>query len=250
MGDFQGHPFRGNQWTNGSSVHEGAGSAPKFADDDWAQRGTPAGHVAKIDPATGRVVIEKAPTTATKDGSAPTADDNPTGRFSKKAARNLANYESIIRRQDYESAALTDAEGNVLFSKDGASDHVQFSPDEVAKMSGAVLTHNHPSNGNFSDDDLHLFFARGLKEIRAVGRKGALYRFGVRSPLGPNVMTSLFTSLRERTAAVRWQTRSKISRGLMTVDQANAGASEEMHAILTSFVKDFPRLGLYYKRKD
>lgn len=255
MGDFVGHPFRGNQWTDGSSVHEGKGSSPRFADDDWAQRGTPPGHTARIDPATGRVVIEKNTPTATNDGSSPTTDDNPTGRFTDKNAQNLANYERIIARQDYESAAVTDTYGNVVFSKDGASDHVSFTPDEADLMRGSVLTHNHPSNGAFSDDDVLLFFARGLKEIRAVGRKGSMYRLGVKNdfihaaPFTPSTATMIHNAFRAKMEHVRTITRGRINRGEITVDEANAGASDETHKVLMQLAKDYSAYGLYYKRR-
>lgn len=87
----------------------------------------------------------------------------------------LEDAETRIQSQAYESAILIDKNGNVLFDKDGATDHVAFSADELAKMKGAILTHNHPLGTCFSWQDLQVIDKNELAEIRAVGRNGSRY---------------------------------------------------------------------------
>ena len=81
----------------------------------------------------------------------------------------LRTIENEIRKQNYESAAVVDANGNVIFRKDGEAASVKFTDEEVAKMAGNVLTHNHPSGTSFSFPDLQILSQRRLQSIRAVG---------------------------------------------------------------------------------
>lgn len=76
--------------------------------------------------------------------------------------------EEKIKKQDFESAALFDKEGNQLFFKDGQSNFVKFTDEEGAQMKDGILTHNHPRNSPFSIEDVETFLDAELYEIRAV----------------------------------------------------------------------------------
>lgn len=78
--------------------------------------------------------------------------------------------ENKIYRDKVESAILLDSKGNTIFTESSnASNYVQFTPEQLAKMKGANLTHNHPSNSTFSGADISLLTYRELKTIRATG---------------------------------------------------------------------------------
>lgn len=84
----------------------------------------------------------------------------------KQRAR-LDAYESIHREDGVESALVVAPDGKVLLRRTGDRHSVGFSKNELAKMSGAVLTHNHPGEKSFSLDDVLLASHAGLSEIRA-----------------------------------------------------------------------------------
>lgn len=81
----------------------------------------------------------------------------------------LEPYETRIRQQDFESAAVS-KNGKFLYFKDGEKSRVVFTDEEVALMEGATGTHNHPGSRSFSREDIALFFHAKLERLRAVGR--------------------------------------------------------------------------------
>lgn len=87
----------------------------------------------------------------------------------------------LRHKKDYEQANIYDYAGQLLFTKDGEKDDVSFSDSDGQKMSGAILTHNHPHAGSFSDDDVWFAFAVGLAEMRAVTEN---YVYILRPPEG------------------------------------------------------------------
>jgi hypothetical protein len=80
----------------------------------------------------------------------------------------ISEYEKSIKNQNFESAALYDDSGNLIFKKDGGAQNVKFSDYELEQMKGKHLTHNHPLDQSFSAEDIHVLSYWGLSEIRAV----------------------------------------------------------------------------------
>lgn len=93
-------------------------------------------------------------------------DVGPLDKFSLP----MDQLESVIVNQDYETAGIYNAENGIMYIKDGEASQVSFTPAEIKLMFGSVVTHNHPSGGPFSDQDLYMLGFAQLKEIRAVGR--------------------------------------------------------------------------------
>ena len=87
----------------------------------------------------------------------------------------INGIENRIRKQNFESAALVDNDGNELFFKDGQRSQVGFTRIECAMMRDKTLTHNHPRCSMFSDADLKCMAYNGLYEIRATNRDGVTY---------------------------------------------------------------------------
>lgn len=83
---------------------------------------------------------------------------------------SLKSEESQICKDSIETAVLLNESGNVIYRKSsGATNYVQFTAEELKKMKGMSLTHNHPSNSTFSAEDIELLVSRELKVIRATG---------------------------------------------------------------------------------
>jgi SPP1 gp7 family putative phage head morphogenesis protein len=108
-------------------------------------------------------------------------------------AERLRTIEDDIRGQSYESAAVVDADGNVIFRKDGRTNSVSFTPEEFVLMNDKTITHNHPAGwtfsstdprraGNsFSPSDVKLAIEQNLAEIRAVTPE---YLYTLKRPQG------------------------------------------------------------------
>lgn len=95
-----------------------------------------------------------------------------------ESEKTLNFIEDKIRNQNFESAALF-KDDKLIFFKDGEKSHVEFDDEEVSKMKGAVLTHNHPSGSSFSTADIMITWKQQIKEIRAVTNKEYNYRIEV-----------------------------------------------------------------------
>lgn len=80
--------------------------------------------------------------------------------------------EKEISRYKTEHAILYDSSGNKLFMKSGKEHSVEFTYEEMSKMAGGVLTHNHPRGATFSEADIYMLYSSGLSEIRVVARDG------------------------------------------------------------------------------
>ncbi|HBV83586.1 MAG TPA: hypothetical protein DEB74_12525 [Lachnospiraceae bacterium] len=91
--------------------------------------------------------------------------------FENKAyAAAIKLEEQKIYQENTETAIILDKKGNVIFRESsGASNYVKFSKEQLDRMKGATLTHNHPSNSTFSIEDLALMVIRELEIIRATG---------------------------------------------------------------------------------
>ncbi len=219
MGDFQGHPFRGNQWSEGGRVSEGGGTSATTQRGDYRDGGDA--------------------------GSAPTPDHNPTGKFDARAIRNLREAEAQIGPQDSESADVVTEYGRAVMFKNGEEAQVRFTDEEVAKFEGAILTHNHPSSGPPSTDDVRLLVMRNMREMRVIGRDGTLYRLGRTGRIWDPAMLNEYYRLRDESMG---ETRRKIDTGKMTSDQANTQWPVEAHEIFMRFAARFADQGVYYKR--
>lgn len=171
----------------------------------------------------------------------------------RQARRQLRVTEQRIRTQPFESAYVYDSNGTLVLQKDGQQYSVTFTDAEIARMKGAVLTHNHPrglaypasdprSVGNsFSLEDLLLAAVANLAEIRAVTPKR---RFSLRPGPGRSwpdeqVIRAEFVTIYQQ---VYTQSLQQIRAGALTVEQAEARHLDEVWRIVAK------RLGLRYRR--
>ena len=102
-------------------------------------------------------------------GSKPESDEE------SPRMKTVHSIEDKIRAQFYETAAVVDKDGKVLFMKDGAESQVGFTQEEADMMKGNTLTHNHPRSSMFSVEDVTCFVRGELEEMRATNREGITY---------------------------------------------------------------------------
>lgn len=127
-----------------------------------------------------------------------------------------------IAADTLETAVIMDRSGNVLLRKQGLANVVQFSPDELAKLPGAVLMHNHPGSvpESFSVEDIALAVHHRLAEIHAVDR---LYHYTAADPAGnwsPSYWRDTVSPVVQRvTASVTERMQSALDAGLIAEDQ-------------------------------
>jgi SPP1 gp7 family putative phage head morphogenesis protein len=102
----------------------------------------------------------------------------PPLTVAERAARTVEKNE-LWDKTIENAAAINPATGEQILRKAGNKDSIWFNADELARMRGSILTHNHPKPlyGNdplsFSLSDVRLAARNGLQEIRAVGNKYA-----------------------------------------------------------------------------
>ena len=100
--------------------------------------------------------------------------------LSPDQAKVLSGRElELARRSGTEKAYGVAKDGNVVVEREGEEDRIIFDDDELARLAGCVLTHNHPSGKSFSLADIQLATQYHLDEIRSVTRS---YVFRARPP--------------------------------------------------------------------
>lgn len=87
----------------------------------------------------------------------------------------IHSVEDKIRGQFYETAAVVDTTGKILFKKDGSEGQVGFTKAECKLMKDNTLTHNHPRSSIFSMEDTLCFAQNDMLEMRATTREGITY---------------------------------------------------------------------------
>lgn len=130
---------------------------------------------------------------------------------SKGYSSAIKAAEKKIYKDKVETAILLDKKGNTIFTESsGATNYVQFTSDQLAKMKGANLTHNHPSNSTFSGADISLLTYRELKSIRATGEKRTYELKKIDGNFPRNEFAKAFTGAYNRNKQVTDKEYSKI----------------------------------------
>ena len=92
--------------------------------------------------------------------------------WSPDVVKGMRNMEISRIPERFETATVYDLKGNVVLERTGNSSSVQFMENEVAQMTGGVLTHNHPNSSCFSPEDINMLRYGRLSEIRASTLQG------------------------------------------------------------------------------
>lgn len=139
---------------------------------------------------------------------------------SKGYTSAIKTAENKIYKDKVETAILLDSKGNNIFTESsGATNYVQFTPEQLVKMKGANLTHNHPSNSTFSGTDISLLTHRELKSIRATGEKRTYQLTKINGNFPRNEFAKAFTEAYNRNKQTTDKEYNKL-RYLQTTDPA------------------------------
>ena len=153
--------------------------------------------------------------------------DKPDTEDDSKAKRIeyvVSEYEKSIMHQDYESCGVVNANGEMIFTKDGGKDYITFTKDEMEKFTGTVFTHNHPKGSSFSNLDIQLACENNIKEVRVIGSNEKSYSLSRED--GTNLTKELWDySIRyayaSNTTEVQTEFFNAIRKGTMTIEEAN-----------------------------
>ena len=87
----------------------------------------------------------------------------------EQTIKKVEDEMSRMSYTDNERAVIVARDGGVILDKHGGENEVEFSAQEVDKMRGATLTHNHPNGSSFSETDIDFAGVADLSEVRVVG---------------------------------------------------------------------------------
>lgn len=97
-----------------------------------------------------------------------------TDRWAKDARKELRNSEKSLSGRARETMEVYGPNGEYIMTKRGDANSVSLSPLDYMKLKGAVVTHNHPSGGSFSVDDIGFIKNTLISELR-VSTKECVY---------------------------------------------------------------------------
>jgi hypothetical protein len=167
----------------------------------------------------------------------------------KDPEENIKYFESTIAGNDFETAAVFNPKGIMVLNKKGKESSVDFTQEEMKKMKGNTLTHNHPKGSSFSLGDLRISTFSGMKSIRAIAPKGnALYKLDIKDPdkYFKNVkkQAEITDSWQRANEKVFQTTLIKIHNKEMTVQEANL---IHHHEVMEMFSKGYKSDFVYEK---
>lgn len=90
-----------------------------------------------------------------------------------KIVSALNEIENSRRKLNYEVGTIIDLKGNVLEVTEGG-DH-EVTPSNIELLKNNIFTHNHPTGGCFSTNDIKAFIETGPFEVRASTPQGTYY---------------------------------------------------------------------------
>ncbi len=98
-----------------------------------------------------------------------------TDKWAKEAKKELLLSEKSLAARKKEVAEIYSADGKYLFTKRGSVDEISFTSKEFRRLRDTVITHNHPTGGSFSPNDIWLLKKSNAAEIRAITENGVYF---------------------------------------------------------------------------
>jgi len=165
------------------------------------------------------------------------------------AKERVSAAENTIRNDTTETGIAFNNRGEVVLEKKGLVDRVNYTENEINRMRGSTLTHNHPANVGFSEEDLHFLIQNGLQEIRAVTPTktfsmkipDAGFKYGSSKLTPAQQISEARAAIRFEAKAVKHRVKKQIRNGEITAADANANAWNEISS------KVAKRLNLEYE---
>ena len=98
-----------------------------------------------------------------------------TDKWAKAAREEILKSEKSIRNRKHETMEVYSASGKYIMTKRGDSNSVRMSILDYKKLKDAVVTHNHPSGGSFSSDDIKFLKTMPISELRVSTDEGTYF---------------------------------------------------------------------------
>ena len=167
-----------------------------------------------------------------------------TDKWAKEARRELLIAEKSISGRSKEVLELYGANGKYILTKRGNMNSVRLSVLDYPKLKGAVVTHNHPSGGSFSYNDIRFLKNMPVSEIRVATIDGVYY---MRKPGKWPSSISNSADLEKAINDIRKELRPKYvklyNKGKITKVQRHTMFSNEVNRVFSE------RYGLEYGRE-
>lgn len=98
-----------------------------------------------------------------------------TDKWGKDARKELLKSEQSIGNRKRETMEVYSPTGEYILTKRGDSNSVSLSVFDYRKLKDAVVTHNHPSGGSFSSDDIKFLKTMPISELRVSTGEGTYF---------------------------------------------------------------------------
>lgn len=98
-----------------------------------------------------------------------------TDKWAKESREEILKSEKSIRNRKRETMEVYSASGKYIMTKRGDSNSVRMSVLDYRKLKDAVVTHNHPSGGSFSSDDIKFLKTMPISELRVFTDEGTCF---------------------------------------------------------------------------
>lgn len=98
-----------------------------------------------------------------------------TDKWAREAREELLKSEEGLKGRRRETVEVYNASGKYIMTKRGGISSVSFSVLDYKKLRNAVVTHNHPSGGSFSIDDVKFLKIMPISELRVSTYDGVYY---------------------------------------------------------------------------
>ena len=153
----------------------------------------------------------------------------------------VLDYEGEIRNNKIESAGIYDLNGNLILKKKGDKNSVPFTLSEQFLMRDKVLTHNHPVEVGFSNEDIEIAFYNKIKEIRAVTGKYT-YSLTPTSDLSESTIKEMMKEYKKTSKLVRVKLTDEYNSGKISISEFRENYDHEQIIMLSK-----TRFGKYFK---
>lgn len=89
-----------------------------------------------------------------------------TDKWAEEARKELLESEKSVASRSKEITEIYGPDGKYIMTKRGDSNSVRFSARDYFKLKDAIVTHNHPSGGTFSVQDIKFLKRTLISELR------------------------------------------------------------------------------------
>ena len=166
-----------------------------------------------------------------------------TGKKDSDAIAKIRGWEDTIINQDYETAGAFNEKGDLIFTKDGGADVVNFTKEEGESFEGLRFTHNHPKGSGFSPQDIKFACKAKMKELRVVSKVDGV-RYALSMKDGSNFTGEMWEEEIWKAYGyydneIHVEFGAKIRDGIMTIAEANSQHFPKMWALVA---RDIPEL--------